>query len=439
MFARGLEGRIFFDDGSRDGLDVDICPDCIAKIAIMFPNLEQAIRCTNSCSEVEYAIGLLRKGQALRCVRRPIGWSETRTTGEGMTMADSTKIEWTDATWNPITGCSVVSPGCTNCYAMRLAGTRMKHHESRIGLTDVSKTGPVWNGQVRFNEQWLDQPLRWKKPRMIFVCAHGDLFHENIPDEWIDQVFAVMALCPQHVFQVLTKRADRMREYLSDPEIGQQWWLRADDLACTLDLPETHHGMPYLSRGAAVAPSVMPNVWLGVSAEDQQRADERIPLLLQTPAAVRWVSAEPLLGPINFRWQPYAHQATGESYRAYLHREGSVDQYESLKGISWIVAGGESGPGSRPAHPAWFRSLRDQCAAAGVPYFFKQWGDWTAEIDNADLMSPQQADPDDYFQAHSWPLDHGQYESQRAISYRVGKKRAGNMLDGRQHQEWPDG
>ena len=121
-------------------------------------------------------------------------------------MGDQTKIEWTNATWNPITGCSVVSAGCTNCYAMRLAGTRLKHHPSRKDLTILRGGNYVWNGEVRFNENWLDQPLKWSKPRMIFVCAHGDLFHEAVPFEWIDQVFAVMALCPQHTFQVLTKR-----------------------------------------------------------------------------------------------------------------------------------------------------------------------------------------------------------------------------------------
>lgn len=135
-------------------------------------------------------------------------------------MADGTPIEWTDATWNPVTGCSVLSAGCTNCYAMRLAGTRLQHHPSRAGLTTPSRiksgTGlgkPVWNGQVRFNEQWLTEPLRWKRPRRIFVVAHGDLFHDAVPDAWIDQVFAVMALAPQHQFQVLTKRAARMRAY----------------------------------------------------------------------------------------------------------------------------------------------------------------------------------------------------------------------------------
>lgn len=226
-------------------------------------------------------------------------------------MADGSKIQWTDATWNPVTGCSVVSPGCTNCYAMKLAGTRMRHHWSREGLTDSSKAGPVWNGQVRFNEQWLDQPLRWRKPRMIFVCAHGDLFHENVSDEWIDRVFDVMAKAKQHVFQVLTKRPERVRD----------WMTREEPL---------------------------PNVWLGVSVEDQQRADERIPHLLATPAAKRFVSYEPALGPVDF--SPW------------------------LAKISWLIAGGESGPGARPFDIAWARSTVEQCQESGVACFVKQLG-----------------------------------------------------------------
>ena len=199
-------------------------------------------------------------------------------------MADNSKIEWTDATWNPITGCSVLSPGCTNCYAMRLAGGRMRGHWSRKGLTQDSKAGPVWNGKVRFNEAWLDQPLRWKRPRVIFVCAHSDLFHESVPYEWIDRVHAVMALAPHHVFQVVTKRARAMREYYqSDP------WDRINAQAGVL---EHWDKMPELEIP-------MPHVWHIVSAEDQPRANERIPELLDTPSAMRGVSLEPLLGPIR--------------------------------------------------------------------------------------------------------------------------------------------
>lgn len=200
-------------------------------------------------------------------------------------MADNTRIEWCDATWNPIVGCSVVSPGCTNCYAMRLAGERMRHHPSRVGLTEASKAGPVWNGQVRLYKPALDQPLDWRRPRRIFVCAHGDLFHEAVPDEWIDRVYAVMALAPQHAFIVLTKRAKRMRDYLSDALDGievERWRIAGPQPALERQWP-------------------LPNVWIGASAEDQERADLRIPHVLATPAALRLVSLEPLLGPVDIR------------------------------------------------------------------------------------------------------------------------------------------
>ncbi len=243
-------------------------------------------------------------------------------------MADKSKIQWTDATWNPITGCSVVSPGCTNCYAMKLAGTRMKHHWSREGLTCDSKAGPVWNGQMRFNEEWLDQPLRWRKPRMVFVCAHGDLFHKSVPDEWIEDVFDVMNKAHWHRFQVLTKRPERMREFMSH------------------------------------APWPLPNVWLGVSVEDQQRADERIPHLLATPAAKRFVSYEPALGPVNF-WSDANYPLPGG---------GTGSAFDWGNGVNWIIVGGESGPGARPFDIAWVRSTIEQCRAAGVSCFVKQLG-----------------------------------------------------------------
>ena len=202
-------------------------------------------------------------------------------------MADKSSIEWTDATWNPITGCSLASPGCINCYAMRLAGTRLRHHPSRRRLTINTKNGPVWTGEVRFNEPWADQPLRWRRPRRIFVCAHGDLFHESVPDEWIDQVFAVMERCPHHMFQVLTKRSARMLQYLGASRI---WPLR--------------------------------NVWLGTSIEDQRRAYERrAPMRHLAETGWRtWVSYEPAIGPVD--WEGWEH-------------------------TRWMVSGGESGPKAR--------------------------------------------------------------------------------------------
>lgn len=284
-------------------------------------------------------------------------------------MADHTKIEWTEATWNPITGCSVTSPGCTNCYAMKLAGTRLRHHKSRAGLTRETKAGPVWTGGVRFNEQWLDQPLRWKRPRMIFVCAHGDLFHESVPDEWIDRVFAVMALAPQHTFQVLTKRSARMRAYITQLETEPQ-------------LDTVRRMVAAWPSGRVMPEEYMlvngPNVWLGVSVEDQARANERVPDLLATPAAMRWLSCEPLLGPVDLTLLQFQNARGGnECWDAFSLHLPAGEQFldnSPASTIDWVVAGGESGPGARPMQLAWVRSLRDQCAASGVPFFFKQWG-----------------------------------------------------------------
>lgn len=332
-------------------------------------------------------------------------------------MADGTKIEWTDATWNPITGCSVVSPGCTNCYAMKLAGTRLKHHPTRAGLTSDSKAGPVWNGQVRFNEGMLLDPLRWKRPRMIFVCAHGDLFAEGVPEQWIDQVFAVMAQAQQHTFQVLTKRPERMRFYLIE-RFGPY---RVQEEAVRL-----------LRGNAEPRPRwPLPNVWLGVSVEDQKRADERIPILLETPAAIRWISAEPLLGMLDVR---------RHIEMAHLDSELGL----SNPGIDWIVVGGESGPGARPMHPDWARSLRDQSAAADVPFLFKQWGEYLPAIDR------DRDDPDwrrDY--SHTYADDQpdmawlnidggcGFHGARFHVMQRVGKRVAGRLLDGVEHNAFP--
>ena len=362
-------------------------------------------------------------------------------------MADKTHIEWADATWNPITGCSVVSPGCTNCYAMRLAGTRLKHLPSRAGLTQDSKAGPVWNGKVRFNKQGLDQPLRWWRPRRIFVCAHGDLFHPAIPDEWIDQAFAVMALAPQHVFIVLTKRGARMR-----------YWFRRErghtaPAECLAELyldehPQIAERWP-LDKERAIGVGLrgwpLPNVWLGVSVEDHERADERIPDLLATPAAVRFISAEPLLGPLDLG--SYLLSVRGKhDQRVRLpmldSEEGRAPRQGYLGeaiGLDWVIAGGESGPNARPMHPDWARSLRDQCIAARVPFFFKQWGEWLA---GENLGWPLARWQDGQEGKHDSP-DHiewrhfttpGEYG---AFTIRVGKRAAGRLLDGHEWSEFP--
>lgn len=313
-------------------------------------------------------------------------------------MADATRIEWTDATWNPITGCTLVSDGCRNCYAAELAATRLRNHPSRKGLARRNADGVAkFTGEVRFNEGWLDQPLSWRKPRRIFVCAHGDLFHEAVPDEWIDRVFAVMALCPQHVFQVLTKRPERARAYLR-----LRSFRRVEDIAIdravnepigrVLLAPSVDPALAPPGVRVELARWPLPNVWLGTSIEDQETADLRIPYLLTTPAAVRFVSAEPLLGPVNLaKVATYFVQAQMHATDALLggiwfhpflgNPTGPISNVEHL---DWVIVGGESGRNARPMDPDWARSLRDQCREAGVAFFMKQMAQ-KAEIP-ADLM-----------------------------------------------------
>lgn len=354
-------------------------------------------------------------------------------------MADGTKIEWTDATWNPITGCSVVSPGCTNCYAMKLAGTRLKHHPTRAGLTSDSKAGPVWNGQVRFNEGMLLDPLRWKRSRMIFVCAHGDLFAENVPDEWIDQVFAVMAAASQHTFQVLTKRPERMRDYLR--ALPDRWQQVGKWAARHFGKNDPDAVFDQASEGVR---QPLPNVWFGISVEDQKRADERIPVLLETPAAIRWISAEPLLAMIDIR----RHIELG-----HLDSELGL----SNPGIDWVVAGGESGPGARPMHPDWARQLRDQCAAAEVPFLFKQWGEYLPcpwklerlhnETDEAYKARSEAECSRLAVSKHGFvhEMSHAPWSCERVLPQpethqairKVGKRVAGRLLDGVEHNAFP--
>lgn len=286
-------------------------------------------------------------------------------------MAEHSLIEWTDATWNPITGCSVLSPGCANCYAMTLAGRRLRNHPSRIGLAEPSKAGPVWTGAVRFNADWLTEPLGWAKPKRVFVGAHGDLFHEAVPDAWLDRIFAVIALAPRHTFQILTKRARRMREYLNDPNRPEAVM---QAMAAVLFQGATQHPTHWHKwisdqrlqlAGERVASWPLANVWAGVSAEDQVRLDERVPQLLSTAAAVRYVSIEPLLGPIDLKPRPRSDLCIrcGEGPDApHNHPDG----YRT-RGLDWIIVGGESGKGARPMHPDWARGSATTASAPASP------------------------------------------------------------------------
>ena len=251
-------------------------------------------------------------------------------------MSDHSGIEWTDATWNPVTGCTKVSPGCANCYIERQTPMRV------AGLRFVRGHIPI---ELHANR--LDAPLRRRKPTVYFVNSMSDLFHEDVPDAFIARVFDVMATAVRHTFQVLTKRPERM-------------------LATLLTLAERH-----TAQDGSGWP--LRNVWLGVSVENQRFADERIPRLLETPAAVRWISAEPLLEAIDVT--PYV---TGDALAA-----PGPGGYRPGPALDWIVVGGESGPGARVFDLAWARSLRCQCLAAKVAFFVKQLGSHAQDADGS--------------------------------------------------------
>lgn len=267
-------------------------------------------------------------------------------------------IEWTDETWNPLRGCRRISPGCEHCYAERQAARPILSGPGKPyeGLVQIGKQGPRWTGATAGPDR-LDEPLRWRKPRMIFPCSMSDLFYEGHTDEQIAAVFGVMAACPQHTFQVLTKRAERMERWFRE-FMGDEKWKRSSWLA---DPRRPEHAAEVR---LALECWPLPNVWLGVSVEDQQRAQERLPHLLRVPAAVRWVSAEPLLEEVDLL--PWLKSA-----------------YESTR-VTWAVVGGESGHGARPFDLAWARSVVAQCRAAHVPVFCKQLGarPVTASVDD---------------------------------------------------------
>jgi protein gp37 len=303
-----------------------------------------------------------------------------------------TAIQWTQQTWNPIVGCSVVSPGCTNCYAMRMAWRMANNPKTPQyhGLTRKVNGQPVWTGKVRMVEHKLTEPLKRRTPTTYFVNSMGDLFHEDVPDDWIDRVFAVMALASQHRFQVLTKRGQRMRAYFDARRDGDPWAEAADEIGGLLGLAE---------HTVVLEPSdiPLPNVHLGVSAEDQRRADERIPDLRFTPAAVRFVSYEPALGPIDFTRINNVDTVATDVLRGVrvdpqtmLHVPGD----KPLAPLDWVIVGGESGPGARLCHVDWIRSTVAQCQAAGVPVFVKQFGSCFVDEVNGTAGTALKTDPD---------------------------------------------
>jgi protein gp37 len=332
-------------------------------------------------------------------------------------MAQATSIEWAEHVWNPVSGCTRVSAGCDNCYAMHFA-----HRFSKVpghameGLTVIRNNKVDWSGKIKLNEDTLLAPLRRKKPTRYFVNSMSDLFHHNVHDEYIDKVFAVMALCPQHTFMILTKRPERMEAYFESRDnsgaLPEVIWIEAERIlrsgvTCTNppfklwsdrvaynDEPQDYmHGSDYTGNWP------LPNVWLGVSVEDQSTAEERIPLLLQTPAEVRWVSAEPLIGPLNLYAPNDGIIRCRRGHFDYLHDDETLDPEDECGArdedgapcgahfsrvplfegyhddrLDWVVVGGESGPGARPFDLNWAKSILKQCREANVACFIKQLG-----------------------------------------------------------------
>lgn len=347
-------------------------------------------------------------------------------------MAD-TNIEWADRVWNPTTGCDRVSPGCDHCYALTMA-KRLKG----MGAAKYQRDGdPRTSGPgfaATHHSETVGDPLRWRKPARVFVNSMSDLFHDDIPDGFIAAVWATMTRCPQHTFMVLTKRHARMRSLLSSEAFEAEVFDRCEG---------EHYGYFGLP---------LPNVWLGVSAENQQWADIRIPALLETPAAVRFVSAEPLLGYIDLFGDVEnpgpAIVRTGVQTRPDGPWGPAEYDYDDQVGIDWVIAGGESGPGARPMHPNWARGLRDQCQTAGVAFLFKQRGEWTWN-EAGEFRMPTKPFTDRVAVMHGAgmmamtkgnafnPFERGHPHWVTRIE-RVGKARAGRELDGRTWDEFPE-
>lgn len=288
---------------------------------------------------------------------------------------NKTNISYLDYTWNPITGCSPVGPACANCWARRVAETRLR------GRCGYPADEPF---RVTYHRERLLEPFKAKKQARIGVCFMGDLFHEDVDVASHNAVFNVISMCSRHNFFVLTKRPDRLR--------GYTFW-----------------------RGRSLWPT---NAWLGVSVWDQESADRMIPLLLQTPAAHRWVSYEPALGPVDLSWCLPVRCCSGQDC-ACMGMPINPPPY-----LDFVVAGGETGPGARPAHPDWFRRVRDDCAAAGVMFHLKQLGGWAQNTEPVEGLNRRTGDFETLAPGEAFK--------------RIGAKRAGRHLDGKLHDEVPE-
>lgn len=276
----------------------------------------------------------------------------------------NSRIEWTEATWNPVTGCTPISEGCEHCYAKRMA-IRLR---GRCGYPEKEPF------QVTVHPDRFKEPLLWRKPKKIFVCSMGDLFHEDVEEKWISSVMLAASLCSRHTFLLLTKRPERMRAYFQSNPFGYSQGQALGEFPMPLNSPQMRRDRldgEGTINGNGDNEWPLPNLWLGVTAENQRRADERIPVLLEIPAVRRFVSVEPMLGPVDlFQW---------------LGGDRQIEAPHKFNGgLDWVICGGETGQGARYMLPGWVRDLRDQCKGAGVPFFFKKWGGYYRRIEKRD-------------------------------------------------------
>lgn len=340
------------------------------------------------------------------------------------------KIEWTDCTWNVLAGCSKVSQGCAGCYAIkdahRLAGNPNPKIAAKYAGT-TTPDGKNWTGKITFSEDVLEKPLRWSdKPRRVFVNSMSDLFHESVSDEQIGAIFGVMMATPHITYQILTKRPQRMFDWFEFVNNHESLMPREYIKDCGLQYVQACHLQADMSDAWP-----LPNVWLGISAEDQPTFEKRWDIMRQVPAAKRFISFEPLLGGIDMQSELW------EDLGEFIWPD-------------WIIVGGESGHGARPMHPEWARSLRDQCQSAGIPFFFKQWGEW-CEAGDDDLsfkegrLSWLALDGSRHLATDAYYTIEGngnnayrkRVEGTRVLMARVGKKEAGRLLEDKEWNQFP--